>query len=132
MFKPQYEFENPSLYPSLTLAMIGDSIYDLYVRTRLIKDESVQAHNLHKRAVKFVNASAQAKSIHAIEDRLTEEEIAVFKRGRNAKSVSVPKNADVSDYRAATGFEALLGWLYLKGAGERLDEVLEISFESVI
>lgn len=132
MYKPPCETENPSLMPSLTLAMVGDSIYDLYVRTRLLEGGAPLAHNLHEQAVKFVCAAAQAKSIHAISDMLTEEEAAAFKRGRNAKSATVPKNASLSDYRAATGFEALLGWLYLKGEQTRLDFVLSAAYEAVL
>ena len=76
----------------------------------------MQANKLHKLAIHYVKAAAQAGSIHAIMDKLSEEEIAVYKRGRNAKSATVPKNADVAQYRMATGFEALLGFCTLVGA----------------
>lgn len=120
--------QNPQLYAPLTLAIIGDSVYDLYVRTRLSEGGSLPTHTLHKTATSYVKAAAQAKSAYAIMDVLTEEEVAIFKRGRNAHSATVPKNASISDYRAATGFEALLGYLFLKDAGERLDEILSMAF----
>ncbi len=122
--------ENPQLYAPLTLAIIGDSVYDLYVRTRLSEGGSLPTNTIHKAATSYVKAAAQAKSVYAIMDALCEDELAVFKRGRNAHSATVPKNARVSDYRAATGFEALLGYLYLKDAPKRLSEILSLAFEA--
>lgn len=105
-------------------------MYELYVRTRLMQKGNLQANKLHKLAIHYVKAAAQAGSVHAIMDKLSEEEIAVYKRGRNAKSATVPKNADVAQYRMATGFEALLGFLYLGGRAERLREVMTLAFEA--
>lgn len=122
--------ENPQLYAPLTLAIIGDSVYDLYVRTRLSEGGSLPTNTIHKTAISYVKAAAQAKSVHAISNSLTEEELAIFKRGRNAHSATVPKNASVADYRAATGFEALLGYLFLKDMPERLEEILQKAFEA--
>ena len=110
-------------YSPLTLAYIGDCVFELYVRTLLIADGNAPVEKLHKRAIGYVNARAQAEFARRIMDKLTEEEAAVYKRGRNAKSMP-PKNAEMSDYKAATGLEAALGYLYIKGNTARLAELL--------
>lgn len=117
------------LLSPLSLAYIGDAVYELYVRTHIMKDENLPVNKLHKTATGYVKAKAQSDAIHNIESRLTEQEIAVFKRGRNAHSHTSAKNADIVDYRHATGFEALIGYLYMSGNKERLDEVLKMSVE---
>ena len=115
----------PALLAPLSLAYIGDAVYEVYVRTRIISEHpNMPAHKLHTHAVKYVKAAAQSASVTALADILTEDETAVFKRGRNAKSPTVPKNADIRDYRRATGFEALVGYLYLSGENERLDYLM--------
>lgn len=125
------DFEKPNLYPGLVLAYIGDAIYEVYVRSRIICEHSdMPPHKLHVESIKHVKAHAQSNSMIAIEPLLTEEEEAIYKRGRNAKSATVPKNADVSDYRRSTGFEALLGFLYIKGEKERLEELMKIAYEN--
>ncbi len=129
-FIPEIEVKQPQLYAPLTLAIIGDSVYDLYVRTRLSEGGSLPTNTIHKTAVSYVKAAARARSVHAILDSLAEDELAIFKRGRNAHSATVPKNASISDYRAATGFEALLGYLYLKNEPDRLSEILRMAFEA--
>ena len=108
----------------LVLAYIGDTIYDLFVRTYLILTNDIPVHQLHVKSISFVNAGSQSETLHDIEERLTEEEQYIVRRGRNAKPGSVPKNADVVKYHWATGFESLLGYLYLSGQEERLCEVL--------
>ena len=116
---------------ALTLAYIGDSVYDIYVRRDLIeKAPNMPAHGLHRQASRIVCAAGQARAAHHILDRLTEEEMAVFRRGRNANHATVPKHADMADFRAATGLEALLGALYLMGETERLSELLTYTKES--
>ena len=110
---------NPAL-----LAYIGDSVYELFVRTFLVSQGTCQAGKLHKKAVLFVQAKAQAEIIDKISEYLTEEEIDIVKRGRNAKTTSMPKNAELAEYKQATGFEALLGYLYLNNRIERLLEIL--------
>lgn len=110
-------------YSPLTLAYIGDSIYDLLIRTMLVEHGNAQVNKLHQKASKLVKASAQKDILHAIEDQLTEEELGYYKRGRNAKSFTVAKNASVTDYRTATGFEALVGFLYLT---EQTDRILTL------
>lgn len=111
-------------YSPLTLAYIGDSIYDLIIRTMLVERGNAQVNRLHQNASKMVKASAQKDILHVIMDELTEEELGFYKRGRNAKSVTVAKNASMSDYRIATGFEALMGYLYMTEQMERIFELL--------
>lgn len=130
IFKPDL-FNNPTLLSPLTLAFIGDSVYELYVRTRICKIGSMPANKLHRMATLFVKASAQAKSMKAIIERLNEDETAVFRRGRNSKSPTVPKNAVLSEYKIATGFEALIGFLYLKGENERLIEIMDAAYNAI-
>jgi len=109
---------------ALALAYVGDTVYDLFVRTQLACTRALPVHDLHVQASERVNAGAQARAAHALMDEFTEEERAIFRRGRNAKSRTVPKNADVGDYRAATGLEAVLGFLYLTGREDRAFELL--------
>lgn len=111
-------------YSGLALAYIGDAIYDLIIRTYVIEHGNAPVNKLHKQVVTLVKASAQAKLYHTIQDMLTEEEEAIYKRGRNAKSFSSAKNADLIDYRTATGLEALFGYLYLTGQTDRLLELI--------
>lgn len=122
---------NAGTYSALVLAYIGDAVYELYTRRRVLSDNpDMPAHKLHKKNIKYVNAAAQSNAMSTIEDLLTETEHAVYKRGRNAKSSTVPKNANLIDYRRATGFEALLGYLELSGQHERLSEIMEIAYNN--
>ena len=114
---------NIKQYSPLDLAYIGDCVYELFVRTYLLKNGKQPVNKLHKSAVALVNASKQAEYAHAILDKLTEEETDIYKRGRNTNS-KPPKNADLTDYKAATGFEALLGYLYLMRRSDRIAELL--------
>ena len=107
-------------YSPLTLAYIGDAVYEMVIRTIIVERANKAANELHKRAVRFVQAGTQAAMIMALQDILTEDELAVFKRGRNAKSNTSAKNASITDYRKATGFEALIGFLYLMDDMERV------------
>ena len=116
-------------YSPLTLAYIGDAIFELVVRTVLVERKNTQAEKLHKAATKIVKAETQALMIEALKEDLTEEELAVFKRGRNAKAVTRAKNATMSEYRRATGFEALMGYLYLKGDMARMIELIRLGVE---
>ncbi len=119
---------NPKNYGPLVLAYIGDTVYDLFVRTRIIARGNRHVTDMHKEAVGYVKAHAQALSAHALEKELTEEEMRIYKWGRNAKSNTSPKNADIIDYRTATGFETLIGYLYLKEETDRLTSLLELAF----
>lgn len=115
-------------YSGLTLAYIGDAIYDLVIRTYIVEHGNAPVNKLHKQVVKLVQASAQAKLYHTIQDKLTEEEEAIYKRGRNAKSFTSAKNADIIEYRTATGLESLIGYLYLTGQTTRLLELIHPVF----
>lgn len=113
----------PKLLSPLTLAFVGDAVYELLVREHLAAKGSASANRLHKQAVDWVRASSQAEVYLQIEPRLTEEEQSVLRRGRNANSTHAPKNAKLTDYRMATGVEALFGFLYLSEQTDRLLEV---------
>ena len=120
---------DPECMAPLALAFVGDTVYDLYVRTLLVDTMDAAPHGLHLKAASFACAAGQAEAFRRIEPELTEEEHAIFRRGRNAHSGTVPKNAAVSDYRIATGLEALVGWLYLKDRDERLDQLFQTILE---
>ena len=108
----------------LVLAHVGDAVYELIIRTILAEKMDTQVQDIHKKCTELVNCHAQCELLHKIEERLTEEELAVFKRGRNTKAHTMPKNAAPYEYRTSTGFEALCGWLYLSGKTYRLYELL--------
>ena len=114
---------------SLGLAHIGDCVYELMVRSYLVCHGKVTSAGLHRETVKRVSAPAQARAIKRVMDMLSEDELAVYKRGRNARVHSVPKNAAVGEYHAATGLEALFGWLYLRGEHARLGELFAVMTE---
>lgn len=113
----------------LGLAHIGDGVYELLVRTWLCANGRTTSKGLHNQTVSFVRAPAQARAAEKIMLRLTEAEQTAFKRGRNAKVNSIPKNADISDYHAATGLEALFGYLYLRGDRNRINELFGLIVE---
>ena len=119
---------DPSQYSPLALAYLGDAVYELIVRERVLAEGNRQVNKLHKESTKYVNAGAQADLMMKIEDRLTDEEKAIYKRGRNANAHAAPKNQDVIAYRKSTGFEALIGWLYLRGDMDRIQELINIDF----
>ena len=127
-FKELFELEDTDIrsYSPLTLAYIGDAIYELVIRTILVEKGNTQVNKLHQRASKLVKASAQSEIIEKLKPYLTEEEMGIFKRGRNAKSFTMAKNATMSDYRKATGFEALMGHLYLTEQWDRMLELIKI------
>lgn len=108
------------MYSPLVLAYIGDAVYEILIRTKIVNGGSRQVNKLHKQSSELVKAATQAKILMALEEELTEEERAVYKRGRNAKSGTMAKNATMKDYRMATGFEALVGYLYLSEQLDRL------------
>lgn len=118
-------------YSPLVLAYIGDGIYELMVRTVLVGQGNRQANTLHKKASSYVKASTQSAMILAVQEELTEEEHQVYKRGRNAKTVTMAKHATMADYRTATGFEALVGYLYLTGRYERLLHLVHMGLEKM-
>ena len=118
-------------YSPLTLAYIGDSIYDLIIKSLVVNQGNRQVNKLHKETSMYVQASTQSLMMRTMQEQLTEEEHAVYKRGRNAKSVSPAKNQSITDYRRATGFEALLGYLYLKKEWKRMLDLVKIGLESL-
>ena len=122
---------DPGTYSPLALAYIGDAVYELIVRTMVISHGSIQVNKMHKKSASLVNAGTKAEMIRLMMEELTEEETAVYKRGRNAKSVTTAKHATVVDYRTATGFEALCGYLYLMGRLERLVTLISHGFEKI-
>lgn len=119
----------PNTVSPLALAYIGDAIYEIFVRTMVLSSGNAPVNKLHKQSKSFVNAKAQCELYHVISEYLTEEEKAVFKRGRNAKSFTSPKNMTLADYRHATGLEALFGYLYLKGDLQRALTLFEIGID---
>ncbi|MGE5329108.1 MAG: Mini-ribonuclease 3 [Deltaproteobacteria bacterium] len=111
----------------IVLAYIGDALFELFIRIHLVGEGEVKASQLHKKSISFVKAHAQAEILRKISNLLTEEEKDVVRRARNVKPASPPKNADIMDYRYATGFEALIGYLYFTQKHERLMEILKLS-----
>ncbi len=124
--------QKPKELSPLTLAYVGDAVYELLVRTFVLSDGNAPVNRLHKKARNMVNAKAQAEFYYRIAEELTEEEAAVFRRGRNAKSYTMPKNANVMDYRYATGVEAIFGYLYLAGQTERALALFRKGMEQII
>lgn len=113
----------------LALAYIGDGVHEIMVRTYVISKYKGTVNQLNQRVVKMIKATAQAKVVRELQNQLTEEELTIVKRGRNQKSATVPKNTSVGEYRQASGFEALLGWLFLTGREERLVEIIAKAVE---
>lgn len=110
----------------LVWAYIGDSVYEMYVRSFIIADSKKMAAELHKMSIKYVKASAQSAHLELIAPFLTSEESDIVRRGRNSKANHLPKNSNVIDYRRATAFEALIGYLYLLRRFDRLEEIIRI------
>ena len=130
--REQFQLENRDIktYSPLALAYIGDGIYELFIRTIVISEGNCQPEKLHKKSSNLVKAEKQSQMMAAIEPALTEEELAVYKRGRNARSYTMAKNATMSDYRRATGFEALMGYLYLTDQMNRMIDLIKIGLEA--
>ena len=118
--------EEINLLSPLTWAYVGDCVYELYIRTNLVNTTNLKPHKLHIEAIKYVKAKGQAKLLEKIESNLTTEEKVIVRRGRNAQSHHLPKNATVQEYKYATAFEALIGYLYLTKKLTRLKEILNL------
>ena len=118
-------------YSPLALAYIGDGIYDLIIRSMIVGKGNTQANQLHRQTSQLVKAHTQSEMIEVLLPELTEEEQAVYKRGRNAKSPTMAKNATMADYRRATGFEALMGYLYLENQMERMMELIKTALAGI-
>ena len=121
--------EEIKLMSPLTWAYVGDGVYELYIRTKLINETNMKPHALHVEAIKYVKAQAQAKVLNRIYDELTDEEKDIVRRGRNAENHHLPKNANVQEYMYSTAYEGLIGYLYLTEQTERLQEILKISVD---
>lgn len=119
-------------FSPLTLAYIGDAVYEIVIRTIIVEKGNAPVNKLHHKASSLVKAVAQKAAMEKILPLLTKEEEAVYKRGRNAKSYTSAKNASVIDYRIATGFEALMGFLYLMGRNERMLELVKIAVNNLV
>lgn len=124
-FESLDEKETKLLNPQV-LAFVGDAVYSLYIRHRIVVTEGLKGKDLHTRVTNFVKASGQSNFISKLLPLLSEDEIHVFKRARNHKTLSQSKNADIVDYKRATGFEALIGYLYLTNKVDRLNEILKM------
>ncbi len=124
--KPISENRARELNPQV-LAFVGDAVYTLFIRTMLVENMDGKSNSFHKQTTSRVKAEAQSKTIEKLFECMTENELYFYKRGRNVKTANSAKNAKVSDYRRATGFEALVGYLYLTGQNERLITLLSLS-----
>ena len=124
--KREKDINDAKLLSPLVWAYVGDSVYELFVRTRLSNKSNAKPHKLHIESIKYVKAKAQADILKRIQDNLTEEEKDIVRRGRNTENHHVAKNANVADYSQSTGFEALIGYLYLTKQDERLEEILNM------
>ena len=133
LIKQSFELKEVDIraYSPLTLAYIGDCVYDLVIKTVVVERGNEPANKLHKKTVAYVKAQTQAAMIEALLPYLTEEEEAVYKRGRNAKSYTSAKNASIGDYRKATGMEALVGYLYLTGQEARIMELIKTGLKEL-
>ena len=127
--KREKDINDAKLLSPLVWAYVGDSVYELFVRTRLTNKSNAKPHKLHIESIKYVKAKAQADILKRIQDNLTEEEKDIVRRGRNTENHHVAKNANVADYSQSTGFEALIGYLYLTKQDERLEEILNMCID---
>ena len=118
--------KNLNLINPLVLAYVGDAVFEVYVRTKVVNDGMLKTNKLHRLSIEFVKAKAQAEALERIKDNLTEEELNIVRRGKNVNSNTIPKNAEIADYKKATALEALIGYLFLSDKLERLDEVIDL------
>lgn len=118
-------------YSPLSFAYIGDSVYDLIIRTKITAAGNSRPNRYHGIAIKYVNAKAQAEMMKHIEPQLTEQELAIFRRGKNARPATCAKNQTHHDYRIATGFEALVGYLYMAGQMDRIMELVSLGLDEI-
>lgn len=127
--KREKDINDAKLLSPLVWAYVGDSVYELFVRTKLTNKSNAKPHKLHIESIKYVKAKAQADILKRIQDNLTEDEKDIVRRGRNTENHHVAKNANVADYSQSTGFEALIGYLYLTKQDERLEEILNMCID---
>lgn len=129
--KERFNLDNVDIrtYSPLTLAYIGDAIYDVVIRTMLVDNGNTSVNNLHRRASAYVKATTQSKLVAAIMDDLTENEKDIYRRGRNSKPHTKAKNASTREYLEATGFEAVVGYLYLQDDWDRMTDLIKLGLE---
>lgn len=119
------QIEDVKMLSPLVWAYIGDSVYELFIRTNLVNNSNAKPHKLHIESIKYVKAGAQANILKKLEDKLTDEEKSIVRRGRNCENHHIAKNSNPAEYSYSTGFEALIGYLYLMKRDERLEEILK-------
>ena len=127
--KRKKELQDAKMLSPLVWAYVGDSVYELFIRTELVNNSNAKPHKLHIESIKFVKAKSQAETLKKITEFLTDEEKDIVRRGRNTENHHVAKNSNVADYSQATGFEALIGYLYLTNQDERLSEILNMCID---
>ena len=125
------EEKDINMLSPLVWAYMGDAIYEMYIRTKLINLSNAKPHKLHKEAIQYVKAQAQAHILKELIPELTEKELEIVRRGRNAENHHLPKNAELADYTYSTAFEGLVGYLYLTKQEERLKQILDKSYEII-
>lgn len=132
-FEEQFDLKEVDIrtYSPLVLAYIGDAVYDIIIRTILVKRGNCSPNKLHKRSSQLVKAATQSEIVEQIKEEFTDEELQIYKRGRNAKSPTMAKNASMSEYRRATGFEALIGYLYLQKEFKRIVDLIKSGLEKI-
>lgn len=129
IFDIKKDFDDIKMLSPLVWAYVGDSVYELFIRTHLVNYSNAKPHKLHIESIKYVKAKAQADILKKISDKLTEEEKDIVRRGRNTENHHVAKNAEIADYTQSTAFEALIGYLYLTKQEERLKEILSLCID---
>jgi ribonuclease-3 family protein len=129
IFKRNKDIQDVRMLSPLVWAYVGDGVYELFIRTHLVNNSNAKPHKLHIDSIKYVKAEAQAKILEKIWNNLSEDEQDIVRRGRNTENHHLPKNANVADYSHSTGFEALLGFLYLTKNDERLEEILNLCID---
>ena len=127
--KRNKSIEEVNMLSPLVWAYVGDSVYEMFIRTNLVNNSNAKPHKLHIESIKFVKAKAQAETLDRIFDRLTSKEREIARRGRNTENHHIAKNANVADYAHSTAFEALIGYLYLTHQDKRLEEILYMCLE---
>lgn len=127
--KREKDIQDAKLLSPLVWAYVGDSVYELYIRTKLINNSNAKPHKLHIESIKYVKAKAQADILKKIQENLTEDEKDIVRRGRNTENHHIAKNSNVADYSQSTAFEALIGYLYLTKQDERLEEILNMCID---
>jgi ribonuclease-3 family protein len=127
--KRKKDLQDVNMLSPLVWAYVGDSVYEMFIRTNLVNVSNAKPHKLHIESIKYVKAQAQAETLKKISDKLTEKELDIVRRGRNTENHHVAKNANVADYAQSTAFEALIGYLYLSKQDERLEEILNMCLD---